>query len=292
MSAHSFNFAFLFLKAIVEAYVAGKEDKALTEDDIWAAKQLYDSAYHPETHEKVFLPGRMSFQVIGNSSITGFMMTFYKSTPAVIFWQFMNQSFNSLVNYCNRNASVSVTNEILAVSYLGATGGSVVTALAFNKFIASNPKLSAGIIGRFVPLIAVAAANCINIPLMRQMEVKEGISIFTPDGQVAGKSTAAAKEALYQVIPSRIGMAVPSMAIPPLIMSRLEKTKTYIKNPWLRAPTTVLLTAMCLTFSTPMCCAIFPQDSTIPLARVEPSLQGTLKERFPGMNSFIYNKGL
>jgi hypothetical protein len=53
----------------------------------------------------VFILGRMSFQVPGNMLITGCMMTFYKSTPAVIFWQVANQSFNSLVNYSNRNAS-------------------------------------------------------------------------------------------------------------------------------------------------------------------------------------------
>jgi sideroflexin-1/3 len=44
-------------KSIVEAYRAGKEDKNLTEDEIWAAKELYDSAYHSQTGEKLFLPG-------------------------------------------------------------------------------------------------------------------------------------------------------------------------------------------------------------------------------------------
>lgn len=126
----------------------------------------------------------MSFQVPGNMFITGSMMTFYKSTPAVIFWQVANQSFNAVVNYTNRNASVKVTDEMLASAYFAATSASVITAVAFNKIISSSPTLSAGMIGRFVPLLAVAAANCVNIPLMRQQEIKEGIRIDTEDGTV------------------------------------------------------------------------------------------------------------
>ena len=101
-------------------------------------------------------------------------MTFYKSVPAVIFWQLANQSFNAVVNYTNRNASVGVSNEQLATAYVGATSASVLTALGFNKLVASSPALAAGIVGRFVPLIAVAAANCVNIPLMRQQEIRKG----------------------------------------------------------------------------------------------------------------------
>ena len=44
-------------KTVVEAYRSGKEDKTLTEDQIWAAKELYDSAFHCQTGEKLFLPG-------------------------------------------------------------------------------------------------------------------------------------------------------------------------------------------------------------------------------------------
>jgi len=218
-------------KEIVDSYRAGKEDPSLTEEDIWKAKQLYDSAFHCQTGEKLFVMGRMSFQVFGNMIISGCMMAFYKSTPAVIFWQFANQSFNAIVNYTNRNASAGVTTEQLGQAYAAASTASVLTAVGFNKMIARSPTLSAGIIGRFVPLVAVAAANCVNIPLMRQQEVKKGITIQTKDGQDAGLSGNAAKAAIMQVIPSRVGMAVPAFFIPPVIMNRLEKTSTYIKKP-------------------------------------------------------------
>jgi len=225
-------------------------------------------------------------------TITGCMMTFYKSTSAVIFWQFANQSFNAIVNYTNRNASAGVTNEQLATAYVGATSASVITALGFNKLVASSPALSASIVGRFVPLVAVAAANFVNIPLMRQQEIKKGITIETADGKEAGLSSNAAVAAISQVVPSRVGMAAPAMFIPPLVMSVLERSATYIKNPWLKAPSTVLLTGMCLTFSTPLCCALFPQKASIELKDLEPELQTSVAKKFPGQSTFYYNKGL
>lgn len=52
-------------KRIVDEYRSGKEldEMGITEDKLWEMKQLYDSAFHPQTGEKLILPGRMSFQV-------------------------------------------------------------------------------------------------------------------------------------------------------------------------------------------------------------------------------------
>ncbi len=50
-------------KDLVNKYKAGKEPAGTTPDQVWEAKKLYDSAFHPQTGEKNILPGRMSFQV-------------------------------------------------------------------------------------------------------------------------------------------------------------------------------------------------------------------------------------
>ena len=279
-------------REIVVSYKNGTEDKTLTEDQIWEAKELYDSAFHPQTGDQIFFMGRMAFQVPRNMVIIGGMMAFYKTIPAIVFWQFANQSFNAITNFSNRNASAGVSDTQLATAFTAATAASVGTALFFNSVVKNSTYLKGGILVRFVPMLAVAAAHCVNIPLMRQQELKKGITVSCEYGNEVGHSSTAAKFAISQVIVSRIGMVAPSMLLLPLLMTRLERTATFIRHPWLKAPVTMALTGLFLTASTPMCCALFPQVPTISIANLEPHLQENIRRKFPGQTKFYYYKGL
>uniref|UniRef100_A0A452J014 Sideroflexin-3 n=1 Tax=Gopherus agassizii TaxID=38772 RepID=A0A452J014_9SAUR len=208
--------------------------------------------------------------------------------PAVLFWQWVNQSFNAIVNYTNRSGDAPITVGQLGTAYISATTGAVVTALGLKSLTKHLPS----IIGRYVPFAAVAAANCINIPLMRQRELKFGIPVTDKDGNRLGESRAAAQQAIAQVVVSRIGMAAPAMAIPPVIMNALEKRAFLKRYPWLNAPLQVGLVGFCLVFATPLCCALFPQKSSMRVSRLEPEVQALVREKNPHMEIVYFNKGL
>lgn len=273
---------------IVRDYRQGIIPPGLTENELWRAKYIYDSAFHPDSGEKMILIGRMSAQVPMNMTITGCMMTFYRTTPAVLFWQWVNQSFNAVVNYTNRSGDAPLTVNELGTAYVSATTGAVATALGLNALT----KHVSPLIGRFVPFAAVAAANCINIPLMRQRELKVGIPVTDGDGSRLGESARAARQAIAQVVVSRILMAAPGMAIPPFIMNALEK-KAFLKRfPWMSAPIQVGLVGFCLVFATPLCCALFPQKSSMSVTSLEAELQAKIRETHPDLRRVYFNKGL
>lgn len=118
----------------------GKEPVTTTREQIIHAKKLFESAFHPDSGEKQNLFGRMSFQVPGGMMLTGAMLTFYRTVPALVFWQWANQSFNALVNYTNRNANSPLTVTQLCVSYVSATGSALAVAIGFKGFLQKRAK--------------------------------------------------------------------------------------------------------------------------------------------------------
>ncbi|KAJ8709708.1 hypothetical protein PYW08_009712 [Mythimna loreyi] len=258
------------------------------EDKLWAAKYLYDSAFHPDTGEKMIRIGRMSAQAPMNTLITGCMITFYKSNLAIIFWQWTNQTFNAIVNYSNRSGDAVITPKQLLASYCAACSGALTTALFLNSKVKGMNPLYA----RLVPFAAVCGANFINIPMMRSSEIVNGTPVFTPEGQRVGNSKIAAATGIFLVCISRVGMAVPGMTLVPIITNSAIKRRWFKPTSLAIIPFQLALVCLSVTFATPLCCAFFEQKASISVNTIEKELQENVKKISPETTTLFYNKGL
>lgn len=276
-------------KALVDSCRAGMVPPGTSQEQLFYAKKLYDSAFHPDSGEKMNLIGRMSFQVPGGMAITGFMLQFYRTVPAVVFWQWVNQSFNAIVNYTNRNAASPISVKQIGVAYITATSTALATAVGLNLYTKRAPTL----VARWVPFAAVAAANCVNIPLMRQQELINGITVTDENDNRLGESKRAAIKGITQVVISRVTMAAPGMILLPIIMEKLEKYPFMRKIQVLHAPLQITLVGGFLVFMVPFACALFPQRSSIALSKLEPDLRESVVARHGDKVPYVYfNKGL
>ncbi|KFP15313.1 Sideroflexin-2, partial [Egretta garzetta] len=278
-------------KALVEGCRAGLVPPGSSQEQLLYAKKLYDSAFHPDSGEKMNLIGRMSFQVPGGMALTGCMLQFYRTVPAVVFWQWVNQSFNAIVNYTNRNAASPISLSQIGVAYITATSTALATAVGLNLYTKRAPPLLA----RWVPFAAVAAANCVNIPMMRQQEIINGVTVTDEDNNELGHSRRAAVKGIMQVVVSRITMAAPGMIILPIIMERLEKFHFMQGANRLRSPILMLGSSLScsLLFMVPAACALFPQRCSLALADLEPELRDSIMGKHGDKVPYVYfNKGL
>ncbi|CAL8117100.1 unnamed protein product [Orchesella dallaii] len=277
---------------IVTRYRKGEPLKNLSDEEIWRAKHIYDSAFHPDTGQMVPYVGRMCSQVPVNMVIVGGMLSFYKSKSAVMFWQWLNQTFNAIVNYSNRSGGTQVSTQQLGISYVCGTGGALAITTGLKQFISKSGK-QLPLLSRLVPFVGVAAATCVNLPIMRSSELVHGIPVTDSKGKLIGISTIAAQYGIAQVVFSRIINAIPPMVVPPLVMNQLEsrlKLPLLLRYPKLSIPIQIALVGILNAFAIPMCCAIFPQKSNIPVSKLESEIQTNAKKY--GVTTVYYNKGL
>ena len=89
-------------------------------------------------------------------------------------------------------------------------------------------------------------------------------------------------------------MATPGMLLVPLAVSNLEKKYPKIKTSMpLTLSIQLVLVGICLTFATPLCCALFPQLSSVEVKKLEPEIKQKLaKDGFKETDLVYYNKGL
>lgn len=276
-------------KGVILDYRRGKYDRNMTVEELYREKSKYDSAFHPDTGEKMFILGRMSAQVPCNMVIVGCMLTFYKKNSHIFVCHLVNQTFNAVVNYTNRSGFSKQDDATLFKSYVAATSGALACALGSNALLHKFQRAPRYLL-KFVPFVSIAIANAINIPMMRHKEFTEGIPVEDEMGRSYGNSIVAPKYAIPQVVLSRVGMGAPNMILGPILFTMMAKSKKY-RN-WMAAPLQTMICGFMLVISTPFCCAIFPQKASIQVTKLEPSIQAKVNRLRNPPTVLYYNKGL
>jgi hypothetical protein len=259
---------------------------------LWKAKCIADSALHPETEEWIPRPFRMSGYLPFNGPICIAMIS-VSSTLPLLFWSWMNQSQNALVNYFNgpKSSNANAVDETLLKSYALAVTSALAVAFGLATYIQNNYSgEEATSLLRFTSFPSAVIASSLNCYIVRSPEIDTGVPLLNERMEyvLPGEaSIIAAKRGVYSTTASRAILQMPTYFIPPLILDTVAPLKHYLaENPLMTVPVTTFLLLVSFGIGLPCAVGLFPQVSTIGAEDAEE------KFRRLGFDKFYYNKGL
>lgn len=179
---------------------------------LWEARRIVCSALHPDTGDVIPRPFRMSGYVPYNGPICVAMVG-STSTATLLFWSWVNQSQNALVNYYNRNASSPMSNETLAVSYGAAVGSALAVAYGLSTLIQRRfPPARAQTLLRWVAFPSAVVASSLNCYIVRSPEIDTGVPLQDANGNdvlPGERSNIAAAAGVHSTTASRAILQAP-----------------------------------------------------------------------------------
>lgn len=266
---------------------------------LWESKRIVEGALHPDTGEVIPRPFRMSGYVPYNGPICVSMVASTSTIP-LLFWSWVNQSQNALVNYYNRNASSPMTNETLLKSYSAAVGSALLVAFGLSSFVQRRYSPSqAKQLMKYVAFPSAVVASSLNCYVVRSPEIVSGIPLFDRDGNPVlptdeNKSSIAARCGVESTTASRALLQAPVYFFPSLLMGIMPPLKQLVaKHPSARVPLTTFLVLSSFGLGLPATIAIFPQMSEIKASDAEPKYRHLIDPTTQRpYEVFYYNKGL
>lgn len=258
-----------------------------SERAIARAFALYESAYHPDTGERIPLVGRMCFQAPGAAPLTAAMLACHRSLPATLALQWVNQSFMAVCNWSNRNArGAEADDAAVLVAYFGATFGSLATAFSLKRYLPKSWSI-------LVPAAAISVASLVNVPCMRSNELRDGLVVEDEYGvPLEARSRAAACYAIAAVTVSRILNGTADLFVIPAVVgaAKLRGYKwAHNTSPRVTIPLYGCLCFATISVTTPLTTAIAPQRASLPAAWCDDDLRTEINGR---TERVFFNKGL
>ena len=211
------------------------------------------------------------------------------STAAGIFWQWMNQTYNSVNNSANRS-SAEVDMRVLGASYGLAVGAACSIALGAGVLMKRVPSMAK--VGLLVPYLATVTAGGTNVAFTRITEITDGIPVYDKDGDELGVSITAGRTAVMNTVLTRSAfLPIFPLLFPPAIMQVVKKTNLVRAGGPLIAFEVMTITA-CLGIGLPLALALQPQKMILDVNNLEQIFQG-LDPKTGKPREVVYaNKGL
>jgi len=130
------NDAMKLLKAHEGSEIAN--ETPISAEQLEIARKIKDAVVHPDTGEKIFLPLRLSFLIPCNLVLDTLMLS-ARGLKQNVAAQWLNQTYNCLHYYANRNASNDESVRKIFEAYVGATASSVGAAIGLHSLLDKVP---------------------------------------------------------------------------------------------------------------------------------------------------------
>ena len=148
------------------------------------------------------------------------------------------------------------------------------------------------ILTRLVPFAAVVSAGIVNVFLMRIEEIYYGIQVVDDEGTILGNSKKAGLLAVSETAASRALNATPVMAIPPLLLYRLQQTEWLKRRPRLTIPVNLALILGVSLVALPCAIGAFPQRQRIHVSKLESEFHDREARNGKKIDYVWFNRGV
>lgn len=260
------------------------------------AQYMVGSSVHPDTNEVTPPYQRFCSYSILNIPILFGMILSKQTTSNIILWQWVNQTYNAVLNYANRNASSSLDYKGLALAYTSAVTASITIGLGMRRLLtpfAKNIKGPGQLFFNFlINTTAIGCAGVLNVLIMRSKEMQEGITLVDKDGNEQGKSPIIGKSAVLKTAATRVILPIPPLLLPTLAFYIMEKKNLVPKRKAAKLLTETLIFFISMAFAPPLCCAIFEQTSKVHVSTLETKFHDLIDANGNKITELYYNKGL
>uniref|UniRef100_A0A7S0W4J4 Sidoreflexin n=1 Tax=Hemiselmis tepida TaxID=464990 RepID=A0A7S0W4J4_9CRYP len=281
----------------MERFKAGRRAAGESDDALWEARTRLSAIIHPDTGKPIPPYFRVCAFVPANIPICAGLLMAPPTTMNIVFWQWVNQSYNAGFNFANRNASSPMSNTSIATAYTIATSLSISIGLGMNKAVQGAKNLSPGAraaLLRFTPFAAVGMSNVANLLAMRSGELSSGIPVTDKSGKELGISKVAAQSAVLQGAVTRFILPAPVLVLPPIALSQVDRAfPSLLKaNPRLRPAMELGIIVGCVWGALPVAIGLFPQQASIQASSLEKEFHGLTGDDGERLETLYFNKGV